>query len=76
MVDKLVKLQKIVTSGVARRGELICNWRVLSGVMAGALIGACLATASTSLAQEGKPPLTMASFGGAFRQNTGACRAY
>ncbi len=43
----------------------MCIWRVLSGVMAGGVVGAGLATASTTLAQEGKPPLTMASLGGA-----------
>jgi len=44
-------------------------WRALSGVMAGGLVGASLAIASTTLAQEGKPPLTMASFGGAFTRS-------
>ncbi len=44
-------------------------WRTLSGVMVGALVGAGLATASTTLAQEGKPPLTIASFGGAFTRS-------
>ena len=44
-------------------------WRALSGVMVGALVGAGLATASTTLAQEGKPPLTIASFGGAFTRS-------
>ncbi len=44
-------------------------WRTLSGVMVGALVGAGLATAPTTLAQEGKPPLTIASFGGAFTRS-------
>ncbi len=51
------------------RGGYMCMWRALSGVVVGALVGAGLATASTTLAQEGKPPLTMASFGGAFTRS-------
>ena len=44
-------------------------WRAFSGVMAGALVGAGLATSATTLAQEGKPPLTMASLGGALTRS-------
>ncbi len=39
--------------------------RALCVVLAGAVVGAGLAAASTTLAQEGKPPLTLASAGGA-----------
>ena len=40
-------------------------WRALCVVLAGAVVGTGLAAASTTLAQEGKPPLTLASAGGA-----------
>ena len=45
-----------------------CGFSV-SSATAGMLIVACLATVPTALSQEGKPPLTMSSFGGAFTRS-------
>ena len=58
-----------MTPGLAGEGGFLNIWHAVSGVTVVALVGAGLATASATLAQEGKPPLTMASFGGAFTRS-------